>query len=294
MKPNEDYVCDGKTYTREEVKLTSPFSLGYFISEEIFNMNGNSHFKDIESSEEKEKVATFFCDKLKNTEVIKDYHLQSLTIRYVDDEEFEELREDVMPDKTIYLVDGVDLNYNRLRSEDLVIEMGLDWNAIIILKDGIRKSFYSLSKNKNNKFVPNCDWLYFLGKFIFENFFNDITNDDINENGKYIENLVYVTAFYIINDIDEDFSGFPYKVMKFLSCKPIYENEVMFYKRIHEICCITFDSDFQALSLQKQIDTVEDLINTLKEHINRLLMMEAKLLIQDNQNSFIKSDERRN
>ena len=136
LPEDKEFRTSDLSYKPEDVNLTGVFSLGYFVAEQIFNLNERSKFRDIDSLEEKEKIAYFFKDKLKSPDDLKDYHLQSLSIRFVDDDE---LRKDVVPDITIYLVDGVELDFEKFNSKDLVIEMGLDWNAIIVLKDGISK-----------------------------------------------------------------------------------------------------------------------------------------------------------
>ena len=153
LPKDKEFLTSNLSYKPEDVNLRGVFSLGYFVTEQIFNLNERSKFRDIDSPEEKEKIAYFFKDKLKNLDDLKDYHLQSLSIRFVDDDE---LRNDVVPDITIYLIDGVELDFEKLKSKDLVIEMGLDWNAIIVLKDGVMKSFDSLSRNINISPTPEC------------------------------------------------------------------------------------------------------------------------------------------
>lgn len=176
MNPDEEFYVHENVHKSNEVNLDGIFSLGYFISEQIFNLNGNSKFEEIKSLEEKEKFLTFFKDKLKNPEGFKDYHLQSLTIRYADDEE---LRKHGMQDQTIYLVDEIKLDYDNLKSKDLIIHIDVECQSIIILKDGIIKSFDTLSKNNNTNFNPNFYWLYLFGSFIYEKVFKNLADDNL-------------------------------------------------------------------------------------------------------------------
>lgn len=256
LPKDKEFRTADLSYKPEDVNLTGVFSLGYFVAEQIFNLNERSKFRDIDSSEEKEKIAYFFKDKLKNPDDLKDYHLQSLSIRFVDDDE---LRKEVVPDITIYLIDGVELDFEKLKSKDLVIEMGLDWNAIIILKDGISKSFDSLSKTINISVAPECGWLYLLGSFIYEETFKDLVDDNIFTDGIWIENLIYSCALYVLNGNKYD----PKKLMKFTTniflCTSSAHFE--FCHNTEDIVKIMVNPEIQKLAFINQLDLAERLIN---------------------------------
>lgn len=253
----------------EDVNLTGVFSLGYFVTEQIFNLNERSKFRDIDSLEEKEKITYFFKDKLKTPDDLKDYHLQSLSLRFVDDDE---LRKDVVPDITIYLVDGVELDFEKLKSKDLVIEMGLDWNAIIVLKDGVMKSFDSLSRNINISPTPECGWLYLLGSFIYEETFEDLVDDNIFTDGIWIENLIYSCAFYILNGNNYD----PKKLMKFTTnlflCTSSAHFE--FCHNTEDIVKIMVNPEIQKLAFINQLDLAERLISLKKENHKKIFNLD--------------------
>lgn len=248
------YICE-KAYKPEEVNLSGVFSLGYFISEQIFNLNGKSKFEDIKSSEEKEKFVEFFKYKLKDPDDFKDYHLQSLKIHYKEDDEFIRF---VMPDQTIYLVDGVELDYNNLKSKDLITK--IDKDCIIILKDGIIKSFDSLSKDNNTKFVPNCGWLYLLGSFLYKRTFENLENDNIIPNGIWVENLIYSCIFYVLSGNKH----YPDKLMRFIGdyrfgiciSRRYYE----FFNSIKDIVEIIMSPEFQAINFTDQLELVEKMV----------------------------------
>lgn len=265
LSKDKEFRTVDLSYKPEDVNLTGVFSLGYFVTEQIFNLNERSKFRDIDSTEEKEKIAYFFKDKLKSPDDLKDYHLQSLNIRFVDDDE---LRKEVVPDITIYLVDGVELDFEKLKSKDLVIEMGLDWNAIIVLKDGISKSFDSLSRTINISPTPECGWLYLLGSFIYEETFEDLVDDNIFTDGIWIENLIYSCAFYILNGNNYD----PKKLMKFTTnlflCTSSAHFE--FCHNTEDIVKIMVNPEIQKLAFINQLDLAERLISLKKENHKKI------------------------
>lgn len=87
LPEDKEFRTSDLSYKPEDVNLTGVFSLGYFISEQIFNLNGKSKFRTIDSPEEKEKIAYFFKDKVKYPQDLETYRLQCLNIRFVDDDE---------------------------------------------------------------------------------------------------------------------------------------------------------------------------------------------------------------
>lgn len=260
LPEDREFLTSDLSYKPEDVNLTGVFSLGYFISEQIFNLNGKSKFRTIDSPEEKEKIAYFFKDKVKYPQDLETYRLQCLNIRFVDDDE---LRKDVVPDRTIYLVDGVEIDFKNLKSKDLVIDMGLDWNAIIILRRGIMKSFDSLSKVIDIRPVPECSWLCLLGSFIYEETFEDLVDDNIFTDGIWIENLIYSCALYILNGYKYD----PKKLMKFTTnlflC--ISSAHFEFCHSTEDIVKIMTDPEIQKLAFINQLDLAERLIDIRKK-----------------------------
>lgn len=260
LPEDREFLTSDFSYKPEDVNLTGVFSLGYFISEQIFNLNGKSKFRTIDSPEEKEKIAYFFKDKVKYPQDLETYHLQRLSIRFVDDIN---LRRDIVPDRTIYLVDGVEIDFKNLKSKDLIIEMGLDWNAIIILRRGIMKSFDSLSKDIDISLAPECSWLYLLGSFIYEETFENLVDDNIFTDGIWIENLIYSCAFYVLNGNKYD----PKKLMKFTTnlflCTSSAHFE--FYYNTEDIVKIMTDPEIQKLAFINQLDLAERLIDIRKK-----------------------------
>lgn len=257
---DREFLTTDLSYKPEDVNLTGVFSLGYFISEQIFNLNGKSKFKTIDSPEEKEKIAYFFKDKVKYPQDLETYRLQRLSIRFVDDTN---LRRNIVPDRTIYLVDGVEIDFKNLKSKDLIIEMGLDWNAIIILRRGIMKSFDSLSKDIDIRLTPECSWLYLLGSFIYEETFEDLVDDNIFTDGIWIENLIYSCAFYILNGYKYD----PKNLMKFTTnlflCTSSAHFE--FCHNTEDIVKIMTNPEIQKLAFINQLDLAERLIDNRKK-----------------------------
>lgn len=260
LPEDREFLTSDLSYKPEDVNLTGVFSLGYFISEQIFNLNGKSKFRTIDSPEEKEKIAYFFKDKVKYPQDLETYRLQRLIIRFVDDDK---LRKDIVPDRTIYLVDGVEIDFKNLKSKDLIIDMGLDWNAIIILRRGIMKSFDSLSRTIDIRVAPECSWLYLLGSFIYEETFEDLVDDNIFTDGIWIENLIYSCAFYILNGYKYD----PKKLMKFTTnlflCTSSAHFE--FCYSTEDIVKIMTDPEIQKLAFINQLDLAERLIDIRKK-----------------------------
>lgn len=260
LPEDREFLTTDRSYKPEDVNLTGVFSLGYFISEQIFNLNGKSKFRTIDSPEEKEKIAYFFKDKVKYPQDLETYRLQCLNIRFVDDDE---LRKDIVPDRTIYLVDGVEIDFKNLKSKDLVIDMGLDWNAIIVLRRGIMKSFDSLSRNINISVSPECSWLYLIGSFIYEETFEDLVDDNIFTDGIWIENLIYSCAFYVLNGNKYD----PKKLMKFTTNLFLCTSNAHFefFHSTEDIVKIMTDPEIQKLAFINQLDLAERLIDIRKK-----------------------------
>lgn len=259
MDPYKEFHVYENAYKPEQIDLSDIFSLGYFISEQIFNLNGKSKFEEVDSLKEKKNIAMFFKDKAKYPQDLETYHLYRLNIQFIDDDY---LRRCVVPDRTIYLVDGVELDYEKLKSKDLVIEMGLDWNAIIIMRDYIIESFDSLSKNTN--FVPNCEWLYLLGSFIYEETFEDLVDYNIFTDGIWIENLIYSCVFYILNGNKH----FPDKLMRFIKCNEdnLFKSYIDFCNNIEDITKVMVDPEIQSIYFPDQLDLAERMINIKKRN----------------------------